>query len=179
MLSLCACVVATSAVLGQAPAPPSNYEHLKDLEWLVGSWEANVKAEDEVPGVVKQGDPVKIALACEWALGKNVIAVSFAVTAHGVTLMEHRGMIGWDAAEKQVVSGGFNSLGGHGHATWSKTGGQWRIKGAGVEGDGTKTQETMVFSNISEDSFTSQTLDRSEGGEPQADGEKTVWKKSG
>src|SRR3954467_333337 len=56
----------------QPPAPPtpppSNYEHLKELEWMVGSW----VDRDDNEGVVIQTD-------CEWAKNKNFMTRSFAV----------------------------------------------------------------------------------------------------
>ena len=35
-------VCLASSVVGQAQAPPSNYEHLKGLEWGIGTWVAEV-----------------------------------------------------------------------------------------------------------------------------------------
>src|SRR6478672_7077872 len=48
--------------------PPSNYEHLKDLEWMVGSWIDDDKDDDAT-----------IQTDCSWAKNKNFMTRSFAV----------------------------------------------------------------------------------------------------
>ena len=49
-------------------APPSNYEHLKELEWMIGSWHD----DDPRPAVEIQTD-------CAWTKNKNFITRAFAV----------------------------------------------------------------------------------------------------
>src|SRR5437868_4885535 len=48
------------------PKPPSNYEHLKDLEWMIGSW-------------IDQDDAATIQTDCEWTKNQAFINRSFAV----------------------------------------------------------------------------------------------------
>jgi uncharacterized protein (TIGR02246 family) len=46
--------------------PPSNYEHLKDLEWMIGSW-------------IDKDDNATIQTDCEWTKNRNFMTRSFAV----------------------------------------------------------------------------------------------------
>src|SRR6185312_4391900 len=69
----------------QPPAPPpSNYEHLKDLEWMVGSWIDN----DEDGQVTIQTD-------CAWAKNKNFMHRSFAVVIGDQVNMAGMQIVGW------------------------------------------------------------------------------------
>src|SRR3954464_8007505 len=48
--------------------PPSNYEHLKDLEWMIGSWIDN-----------DEDDHATIQTDCDWTKNRNFMHRSFAV----------------------------------------------------------------------------------------------------
>jgi hypothetical protein len=171
-----AIVLASSVVLGQADAPVSNYEHLKAIEWLIGEIEWTAEAEEAVPGVCEKGDKLQGSAEHEWILNKNAIEVELSIkTADGgVEILAHQGIIGWDAGEKRIVSGGFNSLGGHGVSTWIQEGDKWLLKGKGVTGDGKKTTSTLIVSKIGDKSFTIQTVDRTEGDEKLPDGDPAI-----
>jgi hypothetical protein len=46
--------------------PPSNYEHLKELDWMIGSW-------------IDKDDNATIQTDCEWTKNRNFMTRSFAV----------------------------------------------------------------------------------------------------
>jgi len=78
----------------EPPAPPpSNYDHLKELEWMVGSW----VDRDEDEGVVIQTD-------CEWTKNKNFMTRSFAVAVGDEVNLAGMQIVGWDPVAKQIRS---------------------------------------------------------------------------
>ncbi|MCI0460935.1 MAG: hypothetical protein L0Z62_28635 [Gemmataceae bacterium] len=162
---------------GQGKATPSNYEHLKQLEWLIGTHTDETVAKKDEPGAVKKGDKLTWTLSYKWALNKNAIQTSLTIKTKSATVWERAGMIGWDTANKQLVSGAFNSAGGHAMAIWSSKDGKWYIKGKGSNGEGKSTSSTIVLSEITKDSFVTQTIDPTVGGEKQPDSEKRTWKR--
>jgi hypothetical protein len=88
--------------------PPSNAEHLEDLEWLIGYW----------TGEAKKGESATASY--DWAENQNFIVSSFATTVDDVPVVAGTQWIGWDAVDKQVQSWSFYSRGGFGGATWTK-----------------------------------------------------------
>jgi uncharacterized protein (TIGR02246 family) len=142
----------------QPPAPPapppSNYEHLKDLEWMVGSWIDN----DEDGQVTIQTD-------CDWAKNKNFMTRSFAVVIGGQVNMSGMQIVGWDPAAKQIRSWVFDSDGGFAEGKWTRKGNRWLIQQAGTLPDGSKSSAVNIMKQIDNDSFTWQSVQRSVNGD--------------
>ena len=97
----------------KAKAPPSNYEHLKDLEWMIGSWHD----DDPRPAVEIQTD-------VEWTKNKNFITRAFAVAIGDQVNKSGMQIIGWDPVAKQIHSWVFDSDGSFGEGTWTHKGKQ-------------------------------------------------------
>ena len=175
MLVLTAILPASMALAQDGPV--SHYDQLKGLEWLVGTFSAEMKAEEDIPGIVQAGEMYQGTVDCEWQLNKNIIAVHIVLKAKGITFWEHRGMIGWDPISKQIISRSFNSIGGHAQGVFSKNGQNWETKTSGVNGEGKKTSGTGVLFDIVKDSFSVQSVDIKEDGVPQPDAAKITWKR--
>jgi hypothetical protein len=158
-------------VVGQAEETVSNYKHLKQIEWIIGEIEWTTEAEKDIPGVCEQGDKLWGWAEHEWVLNKNAIVVRLSIETadEGTEVLSYQGMIGWDAGEERIVSGGFNSMGSHSTSVWSREGDKWLLEGKGVLGTGEKTTSTLVISNIGAESLTVQTIDRTEGDEALPD----------
>ncbi len=74
-----AVLVLAAAMLGQADHPPSTYEHLKDLEYFVGTWiiEGEIKIEGEFAGLSDvAGRPLRSLMSYEWFKNKNFLSVT-------------------------------------------------------------------------------------------------------
>jgi uncharacterized protein (TIGR02246 family) len=119
--------------------PPSNAEHLEDLEWLIGDW----------TGESEKGESAKAAYA--WAENQNFIVSSFATTLNGIPVIGGTQWIGWDAVDKQIRSWSFYSGGGHGEAVWTKDGGKWSIKVTARTADGKKVSATNLLTKVDDD----------------------------
>ena len=138
-----------------APAPPpSNYEHLKDLEWMVGSWIDN---DDD--------DNATIQTDCDWAKNKNFMHRSFAVVIGDQVNMAGMQIIGWDPVAKQIRSWVFDSDGGFAEGKWTHKGNRWLIQQTGTLPDGSKSSAVNIIKKIDNDSFTWQTVQRSVNGD--------------
>jgi uncharacterized protein (TIGR02246 family) len=119
--------------------PPSNAEHLEDLEWLIGDW----------TGEAEKGESAKASYA--WAENQNFLVSSFATTLNGIPVVGGTQWIGWDAVEKQIRSWSFYSGGGHGEAVWTKDGGKWSIKVTARTADGKKVSATNLLTKVDDD----------------------------
>jgi uncharacterized protein (TIGR02246 family) len=122
--------------------PPSNAEHLEDLEWLIGAW----------AGENEKGESATATY--EWAENQNFIVSTFATTVDGVPVVGGTQWIGWDAVDKQVRSWSFYSRGGFGEAAWTKNGNTWTLKTTARTADGKKASATNVVTKTDDDHLT-------------------------
>lgn len=142
----------------QAPyTPPSNYEHLKGLEWLIGEW-----IDD-----VEKGEAARISF--EWTDNQNFIVTHFTTTIKNATIGGGTAWIGWDPTAKTVRSWMFESNGGFGGGTWTKSGPKWTSKSSATLPDGTKATATNIITRVDADSITWEVKDRTLDGKPLPD----------
>jgi uncharacterized protein (TIGR02246 family) len=138
----------------EAGPPPSNYEHLKELEWMVGSWVDN---DDD--------DNATIQVDCSWTKNKNFMTRSFAVVVGDQVDLSGMQIIGWDPNSKQIRSWVFDSDGGFSEGKWTHKGNRWVIQNSGTLPQGGKASETNIIKQIDDNSFTWQSVQRSADGD--------------
>lgn len=125
-------------------SPPTQYPHLRELEWLVGDWaDANDK------GAVARA-------AYSWAKDQNFLLMTFTTTFKNISIGGGTQWIGYDAAAKQIRSWTFELNGGFGAGTWTKDGKKWTIKTVATTADGTKVTLTTVLTPTDADTYTLQ-----------------------
>jgi uncharacterized protein (TIGR02246 family) len=139
--------------------PPSNADHLEDLEWLIGEW----------TGEAEKGQSAR--MLCNWAENQNFIVSTFATTVDGVPFAGGTQWIAWDAVDKQVRSWSFYSRGGFGEAAWTKDGDRWALKTTARLADGKKVSATNIVTRTDDDHMTWQMTKLTVDGEPQPDPE--------
>ncbi len=130
----------------------SHYEHLKDLEWMIGRW-------------VDADDLAAVVTECNWTKNNNFITRSFTVQVRDRIDMAGIQIIGWDPSTKQIRSWVFDSDGGFGQGIWSKKGQSWHIQTTGTLPDGTKSSSVNIITYVDDDTFTLQSVNRVAGGE--------------
>ncbi len=153
-----------------APSPPpqTGYEHLKELEWMIGSWVDN-----------DEDDRATIQTDCAWTKNKNFMTRSFAVVVRDQVNMAGMQIIGWDPVAKQIRSWVFDSDGGFAEGKWKRKGDHWVIQQTGTLPDGRKSSAVNIIKKIDNDSFTWQTVQRSVDGDLLPDVEEiTIVRKS-
>jgi len=134
--------------------PPSNYEHLKELEWMIGSWHD----DDPRPNVEIQTD-------CQWTKNENFMTRSFAFTIGDQVKKSGMQVIGWDAANKEIRSWVFDSDGGFAESTWKRKGDRWFIENTATLPDGGKATATNIMTKLDNDSFKWESVNREVDGQ--------------
>jgi hypothetical protein len=134
------------------PPPPSHYEQLKELEWMVGNW------IDDNEGTLIETD-------CEWTKNRNFLTRSFTMSVGDEVQLSGMQIIGWDPANEQIRSWVFDSDGGFSQGTWSRKENRWFIKQVGTLADGGQSTATNIITKLDDDSFTWQSTDRTVDGE--------------
>lgn len=134
------------------PAPPSNYERLKELSWMIGEWTS------------KEGDAV-VKAKCDWAKNKNFITRSFSITIKDKLEISGTQVIGWDASIGKIKSWMFDSDGGVAEGIWTRSGNSWSVKTAATMPDGSKGSAVHVMTYVDDTSFLWHTVNRELDGE--------------
>ncbi len=112
--------------------PPSHYEQLQQLEWIIGTW---VDAED--------GSAVETT--CRWTTNRNFISRSFRVRVDDVVDFEGTQIIGWDPSIEAIRSWLFDSDGGFAVGRWTGEPGRWTVKTLHVMPDGRRASATNIY----------------------------------
>lgn len=128
----------------------SNYEKLKELEWLVGDWTAEAK-------------DYSVTLHVKWAKNKNFLFVEQSVATQGKETVSVTKIIGWDSGRESLRTWFFDSDGGFGGALVAREGNTWIEAGESLTrngGEGTaKHTSKFVDDNTFEWSSTERRLD--------------------
>jgi uncharacterized protein (TIGR02246 family) len=141
------------ASLRELPAlAVGHYEHLKELEWLVGDW-------------VEETENAVVLTSVAWTDNKNFLLRSFDVRVAGKPALTGTQRIGWDPLTKQIKSWVFDSQGGYGEGLWMRSGHQWVIKSTGVRPDGRTATATQVLTHVNKDNLRWKSIDRTHGDE--------------
>jgi uncharacterized protein (TIGR02246 family) len=113
----------------------SNYSKLQDLEWLLGTWEA-------------QSGGTAVRSEIRWIANKSFLERKYTVKKNGIEDSSGVQIVGWDPQACQIKSWTFDSNGGHGTGIWSAAPEGWDIKSSGVLPDGTATSSQDVLIRI-------------------------------
>lgn len=121
-----------TSVRESAEEVPSNYEHLKALDWMIGEW-------------VDQDENISIYTSAKWSKNKNFILREFKVNLEGRILLSGTQRVGWDPIRKQIKSWTFDTDGGVAEGYWSQHGNRWVVQKVGVLQDGTRATATNTY----------------------------------
>jgi len=136
----------------ESEPPPSHYEMLKELEWLIGDW-------------VDQHEGASVVISCRWTKNHNFISRTFAVRVADRIELEGTQVIGWDPAEQTIRSWIFDSDGGFGVSAWTRDGDRWTIRSMQNLHDGRKASAVNTLTYVDENTFTWESEHRQVGGE--------------
>jgi hypothetical protein len=145
--------------------PPSNYEHLSELQWAIGEWS----------GEAEKGEVERLSFA--WSENQNFIVGTFSTTARDVSVGSATQWIGWDPLAKRVRSWIFDDSGAFGEGSWSENGKKWVIKTTSTLRDGKKATATFVVAPVDADTITLLSRDRTVDGERLPDTKEVTLKR--
>lgn len=134
------------------PVFRSNYQHLKDLEWTIGTW-------------VDQDESSRIETISAWTKNQNFISRRFSAEIDGEPELSGVQIIGWDPNEKEIRSWVFDSDGGFGSSTWKKKDDTWVINSTATLADGRKASATRIITLVDKNKITWRAVSRTLDGE--------------
>jgi uncharacterized protein (TIGR02246 family) len=146
-----------SSVRDSVFVPPTNYEHLRGMEWLIGDW------TDEVEGA----EVGRMSFA--WSENQGFIVNTYSVSAKNAILSSGTQYIGWDPSAKRYRSWTFDSMGGFGEGSWTQDGNKFVIKSNAVLQDGRKMAATNIVTRVDADTISWQGKERTLDGKSMPD----------
>lgn len=132
--------------------PPSHYEQLQALEWMIGTW-----VDEDETGAVET--------TCRWTTNSNFIVRSFKVFVEGRIDFEGTQVIGWDPHAGAIRSWMFDSDGGFGAGRWSGSGNEWSVQMLNVLPDGRRASSTNIYTVLDADTIQFRGIGRQVDGE--------------
>jgi uncharacterized protein (TIGR02246 family) len=125
----------------------SNYEFLRDLEWMIGTWTGKPS------GTVCE-------ITCAWTANRNFMLCTHTTRKGDSVVATSTQVIGWDPTLGQVRSWDFDSEGGFGSELWHRDGERWVLEAHGVRRDGCTTEAVNIITPVDANTFTWQSVHR-------------------
>jgi uncharacterized protein (TIGR02246 family) len=134
-------------LIASARESPGDGLSVRDLEWMIGTWEA-------------KRDGTVVTTSYEWTAKKSFIRCQFSVRQDGQTYGGMQ-MIGKDPSTGLLHTWTFEDSGGIGGADITRDGKKWVHDATGVTPDGRVLTATNIMTPIDADSFLWHTVERS------------------
>lgn len=129
---------------------------LKELEWLIGTWQASTKERE-------------VTTTYEWDENKVFIRGKYTVKEGDKVIEAGTQFIGKDNAEGVIRSWVFQSDGGFGGGVWTREGKKWSVDVHGVTPDGAELEGTSVYIHVDPNTYTWQAVNQTLNDEPIPD----------
>jgi uncharacterized protein (TIGR02246 family) len=131
-------------------------DSVKDLEWLIGTW--NMAANDRA-----------VTTTYEWDDNKVFIRGKYSVKEGAKVIESGTQMLGKDNADGGIRSWVFQSDGGFGGGLWARDGKKWTVDFYGVTPDGKRLTATVIYVRVDANTFTWQSVNQTVDDQPIAD----------
>jgi uncharacterized protein (TIGR02246 family) len=129
---------------------------LKELEWLIGTWQAVMQHRE-------------VTVTYERDKNEAFIRGTFTLKEGATVVESGTEIIAKDNAKGVIRSWLFQSDGAFGDGVWSRQGQKWSIDVHGVKADGSELAGTVVYIRIDPNTFIWQAVSLALDGEPVAD----------
>jgi len=143
----------------------SGYAKVADLEWLIGTWNAEERG-------------AKTVSVCRWVANKSFVERTYTVTNPDQTKSSGVQLIGFNSDGGVMQSWNFSADGGHAIGIWTPQEKGWSAEIRGVTGDGTKTTAVNKLTKLDENAYVWQSVQRTAGGASLPDTEEVVLRRS-
>jgi uncharacterized protein (TIGR02246 family) len=153
-----------SSLREAAPPSPSQYGHLRGLEWLLGEW-----------ADASHGEAARATFA--WAENQNFIVATIVTTRKDVPVGGSTQWIGYDAVDRMIRSWSFDSRGGIAEGVWSQKGKEWRVASTARLSDGKTVKGTTILTPVDGETLSWRSVNRSVDGQKMPDSEEVRLKR--
>jgi uncharacterized protein (TIGR02246 family) len=119
---------------------------LRDLDWIIGTWEAKVEGAD-------------VRTTYEWDAKKNGIHCRITIKGKGRDVSATQVLLK-DPRSGNLRSWIFLDDGGFGEGAWTRDGKRWVIEASGVQADGGELTATNILTPVDKDTFVWQSNER-------------------
>jgi len=130
---------------------PDEGVSLRDLDWLIGTWEA-------------KSDEAQVRTTYAWDANKNSIRCQITIKGKGRNVTATQILLK-DPRTGQLRSWMFDDDGGFGDGAWTRDGKRWVIEAAGVQADGGELTATNILTPVDHNTFIWQSTERTLDGE--------------
>ncbi len=147
------------------------YEHMKDMEWMIGEWigtshvPSGTDSSDELGEL--EGKNVTQHRSIRWAPGKSALVEEFEYVIEGTATISGTSLTGWDQHANAIRSTEYTTHKGVWSGTWTKDGDRWIHEYEGFNLDGRKGTGRLVITGVSSRRFEAKEVDRATDGKPQ------------
>lgn len=128
------------------------YEHLKELEWMIGDW-------------VDQDPDVEILVNNSWDKSKNYITGTFSLATEGKVELTGTQIFAFDPTKQKIRSWFFDSDGGFGEATWTKKEKSFVSETVQTLANGSLASSINIYTPIDSNSYTFESTGREVAGQ--------------
>ncbi len=135
------------------PQPATPYDALKELEWLIGTWQ-------------DQADDAQVVTSVRWSPNQVFLIRSFHAQFDESDAVQGTQVVGWDPLAQQIRTWTFNSDGSFGQGTVSRHDDQWMLKMTHILSDGRVAAATKVMNRVDENTLSVETIGATIDGEP-------------
>ncbi len=150
----------------ESPYKAQSKTELKDLSWLIGSW--NVK-----------GPAGHLHLKSDWVADGKIICLTFETSEKDGSKTSQTEYIFWNPLRNRLCSWQFDWSGGYGTAWWEKSGSDWIGHAISVEPDGRLARANYVIRRVDDNTFSWQSTGRQLSGQRLPDTVKLLVKRDG
>jgi uncharacterized protein (TIGR02246 family) len=130
--------------------------NLKDLDWLVGTWQAATEER-------------QVTITYEWDANKAFLRGKFSISEGGKVSESGTQIIGNDNAKRVIRAWVFQADGGFGDEVWSREGKKWSVDVHAVRADGKVLTATNIYIQVAPDTVTWQAVNQTLDGVPITD----------
>jgi uncharacterized protein (TIGR02246 family) len=131
-------------------------DNLKELDWLIGTWQATTKDRE-------------VTTNYEWDENKVFIRGKYTVKEGNKVIESGTQMIGKDNADGVIRSWVFQSDGGFGGGVWTRDGKKWTVDVHGVTPEGKELKGNSIYIHVDPNTYTWQAVNQTLDGEPIPD----------
>ncbi len=143
---------------------PSSYNRISDLEWLIGTWEAEEFGS-------------KTVSVCSWVANKSFVQRTYTVTHPDQTSTSGVQMIGFNPQGGHLQSWNFSPDGGYAVGTWWPRENGWRADMNGTMVGGQSSTATVLLTRLDDNAYVWQSINRSINGQSLPDTDEVVLKR--